>query len=112
MKKIYVLTHYWDNGCEPWDDYYQRGQDSWYYSSLEMLNLNKPSADTTGRWVAEEIILDTQEKNTLWETMWKNTSFQDPYTGIIFPAKDANEQVITDVDAIEDWMHNNRSNEI
>ena len=77
--KIYVVSHYYDNG-ESYEDYreyenhelystYQKAKDKFWASVV---------GDYEGKYVLTEWELDTQEKNTLEESAWiKCTSWYD-----------------------------------
>lgn len=108
--KIYVLTHLYDNGLSYEDK--MNFEDNYYYSSLEVLNMNKPAASTQGMWIAKEIELDTQETKTIWQTEWipcvPDYNYGITDDGLEEP--EIPERVLTDEDAIEDYLQNNRSN--
>lgn len=95
--KVFVLTHYLDNGEEypedrmTWEEHY-------YFSSEEMLcasySLDDYEDKEFGRWKAEAIELNTQKTEVLWKTEWKHCrSYEerygkftaDPYEDYDFP---------------------------
>lgn len=68
--KIYVLTHYWDNG-EKYEDY-REYESSSYYSTLKLVAEAywNETRDYEGSFTLFSVELDTQKKVTLIESEW------------------------------------------
>ena len=67
--KIYVVSHYYDNG-ESYEDY-REYEDHSYYSTFELANTlywDKVTSDYEGKYVLKSVVLDTQETTILEES--------------------------------------------
>lgn len=67
--KIYVVSHYYDNG-ESYEDYREYQSHS-YYSTFELASTffwDKVTSDYEGKYVLKSVVLDTQETNILEES--------------------------------------------
>jgi hypothetical protein len=77
--KIYVVTHFYDNG-ESYEDYMEY-EDHLYFSTFKKASYSfwkKVSDDYEGKFVLEAVELDTQVKEILEESPWiKCTSYYD-----------------------------------
>lgn len=80
--KVFVLTHYLDNGEEYPEDRME-WEEHYYFSSEEMLcasySLDYYKSKEMGSWKAEAIELNTQETKVLWKTDWKSCRSLDDY---------------------------------
>ena len=75
--KIYVVSHYYDNG-ESYEDY-RTYEDHFYYSTLKLatsLFWDKATGDYEGKWVFQSVELDTQKTERLEETPYLPCSSQ------------------------------------
>jgi hypothetical protein len=79
--KIYVVSHYYDNG-ESYEDF-RDFEDFLYYSTLEIATRvfwENTCGDYEGKYSLREITLDTQESKLLDESEWvKCNSMIDDY---------------------------------
>lgn len=69
--KIYIVTHYWDNGC--WGDEYRDYEECEYYSTLELAFIayyNHINDEYQGEYTLESVELDTQKNETIRKSLW------------------------------------------
>lgn len=69
--KIYVVSHYYDNG-ESYEDY-RDFEDHSYYSTFELANTlywDKVTSDYEGKYILKSVVLNTQETNVLEESVY------------------------------------------
>lgn len=88
--KIYVVTHFYDNG-ESYEDY-REYEDHYYYSTFELASAlfwEKAASDYEGQYVLSSVELDTQETECLEKTPYLPCSSQwDKYYAQVNPEPD------------------------
>jgi hypothetical protein len=78
--KIYVVSHYYDNG-ESYEDY-RDYEDHEFYSTLELASAEfwgRVTEDYEGKWVLRSVELDTQDSEVLEESVWIKCTGWNPY---------------------------------
>lgn len=124
--KVFVLTHYLDNGEEYPEDRME-WEEHYYFSSEEILcasySLDDYESKEMGSWKAEAIELNTQETEVLWKTDWKSCRplnnyddefdpTPDPYVDEDYYDEDSDDYAdyLEEWSDANEWLVHNKSN--